>query len=73
MGFYYCVQQNISLWFLVGRVWVMTYWINRKFFFTFKGYWPRENKLSIKEIPLVARSCKEDSRRNIDIGGGSPI
>ena len=35
------------------------------FYYTFKGYWLREKKLSIKKIPLVARPCKEDSRINI--------
>ena len=31
-------------------------------FFTSKGYWLRENKYKFLKIPLVARSCKEDSK-----------
>ena len=42
------------------------YFILFYFFFliTLKGYQLRERKLCIKKIPLVARPCKEDSRRN---------
>ena len=40
------------------------------FFLTLKGHWLREKQIKYKKIiPLIARSCKEDSRRNIDIGG----
>ena len=41
-------------------------------FFRVKGYWLRENKNKFKKIPLVAKPCKEDSRRNRDMRG-SPI
>ena len=43
------------------------------FFLTLKGYWSKANKnrLYRKKIPLVARPCKEDSRRNR--GRGSEI
>ena len=34
------------------------------FFFTLKGYWLRDNKNTFKKIPLVAKPCKEDIRRN---------
>ena len=35
------------------------------FFFTLKGYWLRGKKIKYKKkIPLVAKPCKEDSRRN---------
>ena len=33
-------------------------------FFTLKRYWPRDNKNTLKKIPLVARPCIEVSRRN---------
>ena len=39
------------------------------FFFTLKWYWPRENKIKYKKIPLVARPYKEDSKINKKCGG----
>ena len=39
------------------------------FFFTLKGYQLRGKKNKYKKIPLVTRPCKEDNRRNIDMGG----
>ena len=41
--------------------------------FTLKGYWLRGKKLSIKKIPLVARPCKEDSRKNKKWGDNNLI
>ena len=38
------------------------------FFVTLKGYWLRDNRNTLKNISLVARPCKEDSRRNRSMG-----
>ena len=39
------------------------------FIFYIKRVLAKGKKLSIKKIPLVARPCKEDSRRNKNWGG----
>ena len=43
------------------------------YIYTFKGYWLRDNKNTLKNIPLIARPCKEDSRRNISKGWRSSL